>query len=379
MDNLRELLDDPEQRHRLACHISGEEQASLLRSLKVKLISTCNLRCGMCRYWRIPRRSLPLDVVRAVLDSAAGLGCRKVHLSGGEVTLYEPLPAVIRHAARLGMRVNLTTNGVLVDKERARSWLDGELHGASFSIDGARAETHDAIRGVAGAFKQTVKGIRVLRREILRRVSRTRIRINTVLQRDNLHELPDLHRLAAELGAVDVVPMPVDGTDVPRPTREQIIAYNTEIAPEIHRLRQRYGMSLDEQKVYPFGRTEAELTEAVAGRHALGYYEHHLCYAPYLHSFVGHTGNVYACCMTSERMPSLGNVLEQSLADIFRSPAYEAFRRSMRSRRLPMCAHCDQYLEENSLVSTRLGPMALPVEPMRRVYPLSVLHQAPME
>jgi MoaA/NifB/PqqE/SkfB family radical SAM enzyme len=360
MDNLPDLLADPDARGQLARHVAGGEPAGLLRSLKLKLISTCNLRCRMCRYWRIPRRSLPVATVCQVLDSAVGLGCRKVHLSGGEVTLYDDLPAVIAHAVGLGMRVNLTTNGVLVDRTRARRWIDAGLHAASFSLDGSCPATHDAIRGVAGAFERTVKGMRVLRRESERRRARVRLRVNMVLQRSNLAELPGVIRLAAELGAVDVVPMPVDGAGAERPTPQEIHAFNATRAGEVLKLRRRFGMPCHAGRLYPFGRTEEEVAQAAAGHYALGYYQRHLCYAPYLHAFVGHTGDVYACCMTAERMPSLGNVCRQSLADIFRGPAYEALRRQMSARRLPMCSHCDQFLEENRLVGSRLGERAVP-------------------
>src|SRR4051812_24867356 len=98
MDSPEQLLDDPPLRQRLLRQVGGDEPGGILRSLKIKLLSTCNLRCRMCRYWRIPRRELPLDVVQSVLTDAAEMGCRKVHLSGGEVTLYPDLVAVVAHA-----------------------------------------------------------------------------------------------------------------------------------------------------------------------------------------------------------------------------------------------------------------------------------------
>ena len=116
MYNLDELLREAETRRRLARHVEGGEPAGLLRSIKLKIISTCNLRCEMCKYWRIAKETLPRETIFAVLDSAASLGCAKVHLSGGEVTLHKHLNDAIEHAQNLGMRVNLTSNGVLMNK-----------------------------------------------------------------------------------------------------------------------------------------------------------------------------------------------------------------------------------------------------------------------
>lgn len=354
VDEPARLLADHTFRQTLESQVAGAQAGTLLRSLKIKLLSNCNLRCVMCRYWRIPRRSLPLDVVCRTLDDAAALGCRKVHLSGGEVTLYKQLNTVIAHAAR-SMRVNLTTNGVVLDRPRVRRWMDNGLHAVSISLDGATAATHDAIRGVRGAFDQSIKGIRNLVRERERRGMRLRLRINTVVSRKNLAEQPNLIRLAAELGATDVVPMPVDGASADRPAVEEILAYNMDIAPELARLRRRYGFSVSDDRIYLFGRTSQELALAAMGNYALGYYERHLCYAPYLHTFVSHLGDVFACCMTAERMPSLGNVYTRSLTEIFTGPEYEHFRRMMSQQRHEMCAHCDQFLPENRLLNEVLG------------------------
>jgi MoaA/NifB/PqqE/SkfB family radical SAM enzyme len=360
MDSPEHLLDDPDSSGRLLRQVNGEP-GGLLRSLKVKLLSTCNLRCRMCRYWRIPRRLLPLDVVRKVLDAAGRLGCRKVHLSGGEVTLYPDLLAVIGHAAGAGLRVNLTTNGVLLDRPLARSWIDAGLHAVSVSLDGADASTHDSIRGVAGAFERTVKGIRNLKRECLRQGSGLRLRINTVVQNRNLHQMPALLRLAVELGACDVVVMPVDGASADRPDAEALRRYNRDVAPEVHRIRRKFGLPATQERIHPFGLGEDEILLSARGSYARGYYDRHRCYAPWLHTFISHLGDVFACCMTNERMPPLGNVLEQGLEDVFLGPAYDGFRRQMSQRRLAMCRHCDQFLPENQLIRDRLGESTMPL------------------
>ena len=93
---------------------------------------------------------------------------------------------------------------------------------------------------------------------------------------------------------------------------------------------------------------------ASLGRYAAGYYEHHRCYAPWLHTFISHDGHVFACCMTRERMESLGNVKEQTLTEIFQGTRYAAFRQQMLSQRLSVCANCDQYLKENRTVENCL-------------------------
>jgi radical SAM protein with 4Fe4S-binding SPASM domain len=206
-------------------------------------------------------------------------------------------------------------------------------------------------------------------RENERLGGKLQVRINNVLSRRNLDELPDLIRLGGELGVTDVLPMPVDGKRGARPSVEQIEWFNAEIAPRVAEVRRQFGMPLDADRIYPFGRTLRELALASEGKYGRGYYEHSLCYAPYLHAFVSHTGDVFACCMTRERMPSLGNVQQQSLVEIFRGEKYRAFRQQMKVKRLSVCGNCDQYLRENRLVEQGLAERRQPLLAIAPIQP----------
>ena len=66
----------------------------------------------------------------------------------------------------------------------------------SISIDGTQAETHDAFRGVAGAYRAALEGARHLRR------SGVDIQFNTTVTRHNLDELSEIVALAEREGAV---------------------------------------------------------------------------------------------------------------------------------------------------------------------------------
>lgn len=96
------------------------------RKLTVAITARCNLRCAGCRYGRdfMPGRQLSLEMVRDLLDDGRAGGAEVVRLYGGEPLLHPDLPAMVRHAVDLGLRVYVTTNGVLLDRR-----ID-ELHAA---------------------------------------------------------------------------------------------------------------------------------------------------------------------------------------------------------------------------------------------------------
>jgi MoaA/NifB/PqqE/SkfB family radical SAM enzyme len=116
MYNLESIADD--QATFRACVEANEPYKPLY--VKIKLTWRCNLRCQMCNYWRQERHNaLSPELLRTIVDELAELGCGKIHLSGGEPLLREDLFELIEYMVAKGMRVNLTTNGTLLTREKA--------------------------------------------------------------------------------------------------------------------------------------------------------------------------------------------------------------------------------------------------------------------
>jgi MoaA/NifB/PqqE/SkfB family radical SAM enzyme len=313
MHDLSPLIRDPAFVSSLAQSLSEGTPPPTLRCAKIKITSRCNLRCSMCRYWKTQdEETLESERWREVFAELAELGCRKIHFSGGEALLRKDFPELAADAAALGLKVSLTTNGTLLTKDVVRRLVGGRIHSISLSLDGPTSRRHDAVRGRSGAFRRTVRAI-----ERLRKASPDlRIRINTVLMRDNWRGLPGLVRLAGELGATDLVPMPVDekGPRQRRLSRAAIRTFNREVAPVAADLRKHYGFPLDAGRVYPFGVTAEETRRSAQGLYARGVGASRPCLAPWLHLFLAWNGDAFSCCMTNGRIPPLGNVGEEIAA-----------------------------------------------------------------
>ncbi len=96
----------------------------------------------------------------------------------------------------------LVTNGTLLDEKNAALLVRHPPTTLFVSVDGARPETHGAIRG--GADLDRVIG-NLCRLSSLRGRRRfPMIALSTTLQRDNLHEIPGIVELAARVGACAV-------------------------------------------------------------------------------------------------------------------------------------------------------------------------------
>lgn len=330
-------------------------QPGYLRSLKLKVTARCNLKCVMCRYgrgWCPPE--LDTGEWTRVLEQAGELGCRKVHFSGGEVLVRSDFEELVAAAAAARIKVTFTSNLTLLTKARAKRLLSHKLSGISTSLDGATAKTHDRVRGIDGSFKRTLRALAWIRR--YRRDHRPRIRVNFVMMRDNFHEYPALVRLAGELGAVDVVPMPVDTKRKElRPSKRMIRYYNEILAPEVAELRKHFSMPAHGRAIHPFGQTANEVRASGSGHYASDYYNQHLCYAPYLHAFAAWDGKVYLCCMTNGRIDPLGDLKHQTLREVFLGERFQQIRRQMANERLDACHACDMVVTENNHLRQTLG------------------------
>lgn len=354
MYNVPELVGHADFVEALAASLEAGGPPPLLRDAKIKLTSLCNLRCVMCKYWQTEREEA-LDSARwsQVFAELVALGCRKLHFSGGEVFLRRDFLDLVETAVALGLKVNVTTNGTLVDRERAKRLAASGVNSVSISLDGPTARAHDAIRGQAQAFRRSLRTIRRLRAH----GGRLRIRVNFVVMRQNFRRLPAMVRLAGELGAEELLPMPVDekGPRRHRLSATQIREYNRVIAPVVLEARVRHGFSTAPALVYPFGVTDEEIRLSAAGLYARGAFTRRPCLAPWLHAFFAWNGDAYLCCMTNGRMEPLGNVGRESVREVFHGPAYQRVRRRfLAGHHLASCHRCDLFLGENARLHAAL-------------------------
>jgi len=158
----------------------------------------CNLRCIHCRATATELSSqndLPftkaLNLIKQVSQSFLPI----LVLSGGEPLFRHDIFDLAGYATSLGIRVALATNGTLVTKQVARRILDSGVRRVSISLDGADASTHDAFRGIPGAFDAALRGFRNLRELGMS------LQINMTIARHNAHQLPAVLEMAKEMGA----------------------------------------------------------------------------------------------------------------------------------------------------------------------------------
>lgn len=316
-------------------------------SAKFKLTWACNLRCVMCMLWREPRvkgseaRSLAPGTVKDALTFLAGQGLRKVHFSGGEVLLYPHFKDVVTHAGDVDLQVNVTTNGTRITKETARFLVDRRVHTVTVSLDGPDARTHDRIRGVKGAFKDSLAGLSMIRARKERKGRGPKLAVNTVVSRNTMDLLPRMYDLLCETGidAWRILPMDTEIKAL-RPTHDQWEALFDRL-PQWQHLLSRLPMDWS---------SERSGTRAEKGKYAGLFYENRICYAPWFHVFVDADGRIYPCCNGKKDMAPFALIHDMAMDKALSSQGLRNIRYSLASgHHYPVCDCCDDFLEENQV------------------------------
>jgi radical SAM protein with 4Fe4S-binding SPASM domain len=164
---------------------------------EIALTYECQNRCLFC-YADSPHRAgrqrlMTTDEVRLVMDKILHQAhVPSLSFTGGESSLRRDLPKLVRHGERLGLRVNLITNGVRAgDADYAAGLVDAGLASAQVSVEAADAGLHDAIVGRPGAHARTVAGVENFRRLGIH------VHTNTTLCAPNLEHAPAIVRFVA--------------------------------------------------------------------------------------------------------------------------------------------------------------------------------------
>ena len=123
---------------------------------------SCNLKCVHC-YAQAKDQSFDNELTteegKNLIDNLSLFKVPVLLLSGGEPTIRKDLPELAAYAIEKGMRAVISTNGTLITQQMARVLKDIGLSYVGISLDGME-KIHDRFRGVKGAFRSALEGIK---------------------------------------------------------------------------------------------------------------------------------------------------------------------------------------------------------------------------
>ncbi|MGN0847093.1 MAG: radical SAM protein [Kiritimatiellia bacterium] len=158
----------------------------------------CPLKCRHCRAGAADvsdPRELSTDECRRVLDSLPAAPAPMIIWTGGEPMLRPDILELVAHATARGVRSVMAPCGTLVTEDRLRALKAAGVMACSFSLDGPDAATHDAFRGVPGAYANVTRAMAIAREIGMP------FQVNTTVSTLNIDRLAEIHAQAVARGA----------------------------------------------------------------------------------------------------------------------------------------------------------------------------------
>ena len=155
----------------------------------------CNLYCILCYARAVHRsneRELTTEQGLNLIDDLATFGVPVILLSGGEPLLRPDLTELARYAVDKGMRAVISTNGTLIDEEKATTLKDAGVSYVGISLDGLE-NVNDHFRRMQGAFKMALNGIKNCKKAGLK------VGLRFTMNKLNVEQVPGIFDLVEEM------------------------------------------------------------------------------------------------------------------------------------------------------------------------------------
>jgi 12,18-didecarboxysiroheme deacetylase len=155
----------------------------------------CNLKCVHCYAHAKDvsfENELSTEEGKKLLDDLSGFKVPVVLFSGGEPLVRKDLPELAEYAVKKGMRAVISTNGTMITPNMARILKEIGLSYVGISLDGME-QINDRFRGVKGAFKAAVNGIRNCQDAGIK------VGLRFTINKFNVDEIPSIFDLLEEM------------------------------------------------------------------------------------------------------------------------------------------------------------------------------------
>ena len=316
----------------------------LPRSLYLETTSRCNSLCETCILTfggREPRKDLGWEEFRRVVDQFPVL--ERVLLHGiGEPLLNRDLIRMIAHLKERGATVLFNSNVITLGPRLRRQLVESGLDELRVSLDATTPGTYARVRGV-DAYQKVVSNLEALdraRRDA--RAERPRVSLWFTGLKDNIEEIAGLVPLAVRVGAHGI-------------NLQRLVYNGLGLATEAQSL---YGR-LEEREAALIHATEVaaraagiEFSASGAAGPEISLTPSHedrpwsACRRPWTLLYVTVHGNALPCCIAPWITGHyegiiLGNLLRQSLEDVWWGAPYLEFRSTIQTDRPPEpCRGC---------------------------------------
>lgn len=288
-------------------------------SIAIEPTTACNLGCPECpsglKQFSRQTGNLRQDFFRKCIDQFSKHTTYLTFYFQGEPYINPNFLDMVRYSVDQGMYVSTSTNAHFLSPEAARKTIESGLHRIIISIDGTTQEVYEQYR-VNGSLDKVIEGTKNLveaKRE--KNAALPHIIFQFLVVKPNEHQIEDIKELAKELGVEEV-----------RFKTAQVYDYKNgnPLIPENEKYS-RYKRLKD--GTY---RLKNELVNH--------------CWRLWSGCVITWDGAVVPCCFDKDADHKMGQLKNESFANIWQNENYQNFRSSLLKSRqsIDICANCSE-------------------------------------
>lgn len=288
-------------------------------TISIEPTTACNLRCPECpsglRSFSRPTGNLRADFFRRTIDDLYRDLYFLIFYFQGEPYINPEFLDMVKYASQKGIYTITSTNGHFLSEENARRTIESGLDRLIISVDGSTQEVYEQYRK-SGNLDQVLQGARNVVKWKKQLGSKTpHLIFQFLVVRPNEHQIPEIYRLAKEIG-IDEVKLKT----------AQIYDYAQ-------------GNSLiPVQDQYSRYRQQADGSYRIKNK-LLNH-----CWKLWHACVITWDGMVVPCCFDKDAQYRMGNLQDQSLRKVWQQKPYQEFRKNILKGRdqIDICTNCTE-------------------------------------
>ena len=291
-------------------------------SVHIDIISKCNERCIHCYIpHEYKNQMMEASMFFDLLDQCHNLKIQHVTISGGEPMLHQQFIPFLRKCRECDMSVNVLSNLTLLNDEIIEEMKRNPLLGVQTSIYSMRPEIHDAITNSKDSLQKTLKGVISLVKHGIP------VQISCPIMKTNLDNYKEIKEWAAQYN----VSVGYDYTLIGQ--------YDGRSTNLCHRLNEKEIEQVITDELTTNENYKKELmNEATENRNKTQ--DDYICSVCNSSICIAQNGNVFPCAGWQNYI--LGNLSNNSLADIWYHSKKVHYLRNLKRKDLKKCNDCQQ-------------------------------------
>ena len=288
-------------------------------AISIEPTTACNLKCPQCpsglRQFTRPTGNLKPGLNKKILDD---LGKSLQHINyyfQGEPFINPHFIDLVKEARGRNIYVVTSTNAHFISEETAEKIVDSGLNEIIISIDGTTQETYEKYR-IEGELNKVLEGTKNL--ITAKKKSGSALPVVTfqfLVVRHNEHQVPEIKKMATEMGA-------------DRVNLKTVQVYDFENGNDL----------IPENQAYARYETGAD------GRLILKNKFRNSCWRSWSSCVITWDGKVVPCCFDKDAKHQLGEISKTEFKKIWRADIYQDFRKKLMQNRqaIDICKNCSE-------------------------------------